>query len=79
MYISQQNVYIAILPQQGLRAVRRRGVHVGGRERGVDYDGRGGHAGSVTGLAVMVLIFNRSSGPSYRQAGDWGGTTARFE
>jgi hypothetical protein len=33
MYISQQNVYITILPQQALRAVRRQGVHVGDRER----------------------------------------------
>jgi hypothetical protein len=33
----------------------------------------------LVGLAVIVLIFNTSSGPFYRQAGDGGGTTARLE
>lgn len=31
----------------------------------------------LVGLAVIVLIFNKSSAPFYRQAGDGGGTTAR--
>ena len=31
----------------------------------------------LVGLAVIVLIFNKSSGPFYRQAGDGGGTTTR--
>jgi hypothetical protein len=33
----------------------------------------------LVGLAVIVLIFNQSSGPFYRQAGDGRGTTARSE
>ena len=33
----------------------------------------------LVGLAVIVLIFNGSSGPFYRQAGDGRGTTARSE
>ena len=33
----------------------------------------------LVGLAVIVLIFNKSSGPFYRQAGDGAGTTARSE
>jgi hypothetical protein len=61
MYISQQNVYPTILPQQALGAVRHPGVHVGDRERGAL--GPGGHVIPVQRRDEVAAAVSRARRP----------------